>query len=273
MSDLLLTQSACQQLVGLAQKDQEVVSETFSRLKQNPKAGLKLWGREDSYLHQISFDLQIVYRVTSGRIEIIGIKKAEGYWPSPEDRISAVILAAGRANYHGIPVQLLPINGVPMISRVTEAFSNSNIDDLIVVLGYQAEKVKSALKGKNIKVIVNPDYEGALSKSLRYGLKMITGNTSAVVLTLGNRPFIGPQVINNLIEVYKKEKPPIIVPVYGERRGHPVIFDASLIHELLKARGNIGGREAISKHKSELIGVEVQEEGVIRGILDIGNLE
>ena len=273
MSETLLTQSAFFELGALSQRDREIIKRIFPRIKDNPQMGLKLWGREDLYLYQVSVYLQIIYRISGGRIAIVGIKKAEEYLHLPEDKISAIILAAGRASYQGIPLQLLPINGVPMITRVTEAFSNSSVDELIVVLGYEAEKVKSELKGRNVKVIVNPDYEGALSKSLKYGLRMIAGNTSAVVLTLGNRPFIEPQIINELITVYKKEKPPIIPPIYGETRGHPVIFDASLIPELLKARGDIGGRGAISRHKSELIAVEVQEEGVIRGISDIANFE
>jgi molybdenum cofactor cytidylyltransferase len=253
----------------MSSKEQEIVKGTFSRLIQSPEIGFGLWGIDGLFVYQPRFDLQIIYRYNFRRIEVLGIKKTGIISYQARDKISAIVLAAGRANYQGKPLQLLPVNGVPMINRVTEAFSNSNIDELIVVLGYQAEEIKKELRGRDVKVIVNPDYDGTLSKSLRYGLKMVTGDISAVVLTLGNRPFIELKIIDNMISVYKTQKPPIIAPIYRKRRGHPVILDAALIPELIKTRGDTGGKEFITKHKSEVMEIKVREKGVVEDIFHV----
>lgn len=181
-------------------------------------------------------------------------------------KICAIILAAGKADYEDIPMQLFPVDGVPLISRVTEALLTSGIDDLIVVLGYQAEQVKKELANKDIKVVVNPNYERGLSRSLRYGLRMVSSDAAAVVLTLVNRPFIKPEVVGALITTYKRGKAPIVAPTYHQIRGHPIIFSTSLVPELLKTRGDVGGRAVIRRHQRELIEVEVEDAGIFKKI-------
>lgn len=182
------------------------------------------------------------------------------------DKICAIVLAAGKADYGNTPMQLFPVDGVPLISRVTEALLTSGIDDLIVVLGYQAEQVKKELASKDIKVVVNPNYERGLSRSLRYGLRMVSRDAAAVVLTPGNRPFIKPEVVGALIKTYQRGKAVIVVPTCHQIRGHPVIFNASLVPELLKTRGDVGGREVIRRHQRELIEVEVEDAGIFKKI-------
>jgi len=110
---------------------------------------------------------------------------------------------------------------------------------------------------------VNPDYEYGLSKSLRCGLKIVSRDAAAVLLTLGNRPFIKPEVVKQLIRTYKSREAPIIVPTYSHMRGHPVMFDTLLIPELLKATGNTGGRSVLRHHNRELKQVEVEDAGIL----------
>jgi len=49
-------------------------------------------------------------------------------------------------------------------------------------------------------------------------------------------------------------------------RGHPVIFDTLLIPELLRVRGNIGGRGVLQHHNRELKQVEVEDAGILRSV-------
>ncbi|UCE97302.1 MAG: nucleotidyltransferase family protein [Dehalococcoidia bacterium] len=226
-----------------------LVSKALHNLGKNPNTGLKLWGASNLYLYQIATDPKIVYRVYGTKIQVLAIKVALEHPPSSRFKISAVILAAGKTDY-GDSLQ---------ISHIAESFLNAGIDDLIVVLGYQAEQVKKALADKNLKIIVNPEYEYGLSKSLKCGLKMVSRDAIAVFLTLGNRPLMQPEVVKQLIRTYKGLEAPIIAPTFSRVRGHPIMFDKLLIPELMKAKGNIGGRKVLQHHYRELKQVEMEK--------------
>jgi CTP:molybdopterin cytidylyltransferase MocA len=255
VNEILLSKQAYSNFISLPAGKRLPVSKALHQLERNPELGLKLWGRGDFYLYQTVTDTKIVYKLRGNQVQILAIKAAPDYPQSSKAKISAIILAAGRTDY----------GDSPPISQVARSFLDAGIDDLIVVLGYHAEQAKRDLINRDIKVIVNPDYEYGLSKSLRYGLKIVSRDTVAVLLTLGNRPFIKPEVVKQLIRTYKSSREaPIIVPTYSHIRGHPVMFDTLLIPELLKAKGNIGGRRVLQHHNRELKQVEVEDAEILK---------
>ena len=256
LNKILLSKQAYSNLISLSPRERLFASRILLQLRRNPELGLKLWGRGDWYLYETVMDTKVVYKLSGRQVQILAIKATQEHPMPSRIRVSAVVLAAGRTDY---------VNSLP-ISYITEAFLAAGIDDLIVVLGYQAEQAKKNLQNKDVKIIVNPDYEYGLSKSLRYGLRIVSRDTAAVLLTLGNRPYIKPKLINNLVRTYKQERVPIIVPTYLQMRGHPVIFDNVLIPELLKTRGNVGGRGVLQHHSQELKQVEVEDAGILERV-------
>ncbi len=255
---ILLSTQAYTNLAGLPPEERWLISKALHQLRENPELGLRLWGREGLYLYQTATETKLVYRLSLGQVQVLGIKEARET-PLParkRDKISAIVLAAGRTGYR---------NALP-ISYVADIFLAAGIDDLIVVLGHRAEQAKKALANKDVKIIVNPDYEHGLSRSLRYGLKMLSHDTRAVLLSLGNRPFVTPDIVTRLMKIYKQERTSVIVPTYSQMRGHPVIFDALLIPELLRARGNAGGRIVLWHHRRELKPVEVDDAGILERV-------
>ena len=253
VNEILLSTQAYSNFISLTAGKRWLVSKALHQLEKNPDIGLKLWGMSGFYLYQTVTDTKVVYKLCNRQVQVLAIKAAPEYPQSSRAKISAVILAAGKTDYG----DSLPI------SQVIRSFLDAGIDDLIVVLGYHAEQAKRDLINKDIKIIVNPDYEYGLSKSLRYGLKIVSRDAIAVLLTLGNRPFIKPEVVKQLIRTYKSREAPIIVPTHSRMRGHPVMFDTLLIPELLKAKGNIGGRMVLQHHNRELKQVEVEDAGIL----------
>jgi molybdenum cofactor cytidylyltransferase len=255
---VFLSSQASSRLMSLSLREHFYLSRAISQLGKNPESGLRLWGSQGLYLYQTATDSKIVYRMSGAGIQVLSIKAAEEPRRSPRerDKISAIVLAGGRADYS----DSLPI------SFVTEALLHSGIDDLIVVVGNQHEQAKKTLRNQDVKIIVNPDCEHGLSKSLRYGLKMVSRDSSAVLLSLGNRPFITSKVVDKLIKTYRQEKASVVVPTYSQMRGHPVIFNTLLIPELLRARGDIGGRQVLRQHRRELKQVEMEDAGVLERI-------
>jgi len=176
--------------------------------------------------------------------------------------ISAILLAAGKSIRMGKPKQLMPFGESTILEQAVDNYLASEVSEVIVVIGHKAEEVGKTLAAKQVKVVMNPDYEQGMSTSIIAGLKMIDSKTEAVMLALGDQPLIDSRTINKVIDEFNKHDKGIAVPTYKGKRGHPVIFDMKYKGELLKIRGDIGGREIIRKHPDAVLEVAVQSEGV-----------
>jgi len=184
--------------------------------------------------------------------------------------ISAILLAAGESNRMGQPKQLMPFGQGTILEKTIDNLLNSAISETIVVLGYRDEEVQKTIAGKPVKIAINPDYQQGMSTSIITGLKQVNKKARAVLIALGDQPFVDSQTINSLVEAFIANIRGIIVPVYQDRRGNPVILATKYKDELLNLKGDIGGREIIKRHPDDVLEVTVNCEGIL---LDIDTAE
>jgi len=177
--------------------------------------------------------------------------------------ISAILLAAGESNRMGQPKQLMPFGQSTILEGTIDNLLNSAVSETIVVLGYRNEVIRKTIAGKPVKIAINPDYQKGMSASIIAGLKQIDKRARAVLLALGDQPFVDSQTINSLVEAFIVNKRGIIIPVYQGRRGNPVIFAIKYKGELLNLKGDIGGREIIKHHPDDVLELAVNCEGVL----------
>ena len=160
--------------------------------------------------------------------------------------IAAIVLAAGASTRMGRQKLLLPMgDGRPLVRLSVEQVLAAGVDDTVVVLGREAEAVAHALAGLPVRTVVNPRYAEGQSTSLRTGLDALPAETEAAVIALGDQPLLDPTVIRRLVRTFRASSQPIVVPVYREGRGNPVLFAATLFPELRAVTGDRGGRELI----------------------------
>ena len=177
--------------------------------------------------------------------------------------ISAILLAAGESNRMGQPKQLMPFGQSTIVERTIDNLLNSAVSETIVVLGYRDEEIRKTISGKPVKIAINPGYQQGMSTSIIAGLKQIDKRAQAVLIALGDQPFVGSQTINNLLEAFIANKRGIIIPIYQGRRGNPIIFAIRYKGELLNLKGDVGGREIIKRHPDDVLEVAVNCEGVL----------
>ena len=177
--------------------------------------------------------------------------------------IAAVVLAAGRASRMGRPKQLLDWNGVPLVRRAAQAaIDAAGIGEVVVVIGAHRSDVEAALEGLNIRIVYNPDYEHGMSTSLKAGVRFLTQNPhiSAAMIMVADQPLVDHIVLERLVETYRSAHPLIVAPIYGERRGNPVIFDRSLWSDLFEVSGDQGARDVIRKYHADAVFVHFGPE-------------
>jgi molybdenum cofactor cytidylyltransferase len=92
--------------------------------------------------------------------------------------------------------------------------------------------------------------------------------TEGIILCPVDHPLVSAHLIAQLIERFESSNKPIILPTHNARRGHPVIFRATLYDELLSASPEVGAREVVWAHAKEIAEVATEEEGVILNLND-----
>jgi len=171
--------------------------------------------------------------------------------------IAAVVLAAGASTRFGSQKLLAPVRGAPLVRRTVEQVLGAGLDEVVVVLGREAQAVRAALDGLPVRFVVNTDYRDGLSTSLRAGLRDLGRGVAAVIVVLGDQPGITGSTIASLIAEHRRSGQPVVVPVYAGTRGNPVLFGASVFPELEAVAGDQGGREVIGRDPSRVATVSL----------------
>ncbi len=178
--------------------------------------------------------------------------------------IVAVVLAAGASTRMGSPKALLPVEGVPFIERIVAALERTGVDRTLVVLGFNADAMREAIAYLGVDTAVNPDYVRGQLSSLQTAIRALEGEpVEAILVHLVDHPFIESTLVDRMIERFRAEEKLIVVPRFGGRRGHPVLFSSKLFPEFMAASLDTGAKPVVRGHPGETLELETDEEGVL----------
>jgi molybdenum cofactor cytidylyltransferase len=186
--------------------------------------------------------------------------------------IAGILLAAGASRRFGSQKLLALLGGVPLVRRSVESLLATSLDDIVVVLGREADAVGAALDGLGVRTVTNAAYATGMSTSLRAGLNALLPATTAALVALADQPDVGPDVVDPLLDRYRVRRTPIVAPLYrGGLRGNPVLFDRSMFDELRAVTGDEGGRSVIARDPSRvaLVGLDVDMPADIDRVEDL----
>ena len=122
--------------------------------------------------------------------------------------ISAIVLAAGESKRMGQTKQLLDWEGRTILQRVLENLSRSRVDEVILVLGHEAERILQTLDTRKVKVVINKNYKEGMITSIQQGLINLNDKVEAFFIVLADQPAVGPEIFDRLISEFRRGHPP-----------------------------------------------------------------
>ena len=187
--------------------------------------------------------------------------------------VSAVVLAAGASTRMGSAKQLLHLGGKTLLETVLDNLWQSQVSEIIMVLGSSADEIRLQVKLENVRVVINQSHEQGMGTSVSAGIAAVGSQSEGALLVLADQPFVRPATFDLLIDQYRAKKPRIVIPLFQGFRGNPVLIDRALFPELLNLAGDVGCRAIFGNHTDEMLKVPVDDVGVLLDVDTKADLE
>jgi len=197
--------------------------------------------------------------------------------------IAGLILAAGESSRMGQDKALLKYRGRTFLETIVAKLREAGIGRVAVVLGHHAETVRQAIGWSGtgpagVEVVINPNYRHGQTSSLQAGLSAFerpaaesaprSNPPDAIVLCLVDHPAFDPATVTALLEAFERTRAPVIVPIHGGRRGHPVLIARPLFAPLAALRADEGANRVIHAWHGQTKQVDVPDPGILVDVDD-----
>jgi CTP:molybdopterin cytidylyltransferase MocA len=162
--------------------------------------------------------------------------------------VSAVLLAAGSGSRFGGGKLLAPYKERPLIEAALSGLRGSPVDEIIVVVGAEGERLRNVAAEHGARVVENPVWEEGMSTSVRAGLRACSSEVRAALVSLADQPLVGTRAVERLVKAFKGGAE-VVVATYGGEPRNPVLF-AREVWPILERElsGDKGARVFLRRH-------------------------
>ncbi len=190
----------------------------------------------------------------------------------------AIVPAAGRSKRMGSPKLLLPWGHATIIEQVLAAWRSSRVDRILVVVHPDDRELAERCRGDRVTVVIPtvppPEMKDSVAAALRHiESECLPSSDDCWLLAPADMPNLSSATIDRLLTQHARrschserseESPPppeilrcaqndtseapILVPVHGGRRGHPVLFPWPLAAEVFALSATQGVNQLRRRH-------------------------
>jgi len=160
----------------------------------------------------------------------------------PED-CDCVIPAAGASVRMGKWKLVLPFAGATVIEKVVAAALGA-CTRVVLVTGYRGAELAARFRSEvRVIAVENPRWALGMFSSVQLGVSRVT--TRRFFVALGDMPWITPGTYEALRDA--EAGADVVFPVFGGRRGHPVLFHERVRDAVASADPAAGSMRAIAE--------------------------
>jgi CTP:molybdopterin cytidylyltransferase MocA len=179
----------------------------------------------------------------------------------------AVVLAAEPGEGFEGSKYLADVHGVPMLHTIVNEVTRWPVDDVVVVLGSDAEEIVERTDFGTATIIIDPGWNEGNASPIRAALDLVTRDRSVdlIILVRGDQPGIEASLARALIDVARETDADAVMPKYRYARGWPVVIGPGLWDTFLSIEGSLDVRDVIATHANmtEEVWVDHLEPSVI----------
>ncbi|MEK9752714.1 MAG: nucleotidyltransferase family protein [Rhodospirillaceae bacterium] len=182
--------------------------------------------------------------------------------------VAALVLAAGLSRRAGAVNKLLAdVDGCAMVEVVTATALAAGYAPVLVVTGFEAARIETALAGFDVGFVDNPDFTEGMAASIRHGVSALPEDTAGVLICLGDMPWVSVATLEALRTGFSQSDAATIRrPVKDGVPGNPVLFGCAYFGELLALDGDHGGKSVIQAHLHAVVEIAVEDAGIFRDL-------
>lgn len=171
--------------------------------------------------------------------------------------ISAIVLAAGKSARMGkVNKMLLPYGESTVIGTVVDALANSLVGEIIVVENQDASIAAHLDSNAKVKFVTNKNADQGLTSSIQCGVEAASNNSTGYLICLGDMPLLTSTDYNLLINTLLNLKhEAILMPIYNNKRGNPVLFSVNFKEDVLLLKDNSGCKPVVTANNDFVIEV------------------
>ena len=169
---------------------------------------------------------------------------------SGQQRVAAVVLAAGASSRFGSPKQLASFAGGTMLDAVVATAQRAELDPIIVV----APSALPLPLPPGVVHIANDDPAAGLSRSLRLGLAAVPADSAALIL-LGDQPTVTAAHLGRLLG--DRGSKAIVATAAAGVLAPPVLLEPAAFALAERAQGDRGLRDLLRSRPDDVAAIEV----------------
>jgi molybdenum cofactor cytidylyltransferase len=173
-------------------------------------------------------------------------------------RSFAIVPAAGRSTRMGTDKRLLPWGGGTVVSQLLAVWRRSAVTRTVVVVGPNDRALAADLDVAAADVVVAPRQPVDMKASVLLGLDHVRdrygpGAEDVWLVAPADMPGLLARVIDDLLAAHRPTTPRILVPMYGDRRGHPALFPWPLAAAVASLGDDEGIRGLFARHEVDAL--------------------
>ena len=137
---------------------------------------------------------------------------------------------------------------MPMIERMVSEAASWPVDEVVVVLGPDADEIVANTDLGEATIVIDPEWSEGIAASMRVAIDLLLRGpaTDRVVLALADQPGVDDGTVEALLDRSSAEG--AVVPKYRYRRGWPVVLSSDQWDLLLGLEGAADLHDVLESH-------------------------